>query len=186
MPNSPRVHRRLLSHAGSSGTLILIVALAQTGCLGPTYVIDRAEIARLERAPAGGRAKRLRVVQRLSSSDTPPPAAAWAAPLPRPVGPRGARQGVSPAWTQGWVSPGAPTYNPWWGGPGLRLRARPGRAALAGRTAPRRGRGPGASTSGSSTTSGSSGTGDLKAALAVAVVVGVGDGDGYQGGVAGR
>ena len=159
-------------------SLLAVTSMAPlllSGCLGPSYIIERAEIARLQRVPPVERAKRVRVVQRFSTADTPPAAAAWSEPLPRPAGPNEARQTAYPMWTQVWISPGPPTYHPLWATTHVRSAggvSRGGGGVVASRGVTRRGTGPTSripSGGGSGSTTGS----DMKAALAVAVVAGV-------------
>ncbi|MCO4763750.1 MAG: hypothetical protein KC502_19715 [Myxococcales bacterium] len=168
--------------------LILVLAILQAGCLGPSYVIPRAEIARLERAPATQRNNRLHVIQRFSTADTPPPAPAWQAPQPPPTTVRGARVGVAPAWTRVWLSPGSPTFRPRWAAPGVRMGARTSMGTTVRPSTPVRGRGP--TPSSPSVSSGSSGDSKamLVAVLAAGIAVGVGlavtEGARYDGWVA--
>ena len=169
-------HRERARLRGLTGVVALSVApLLLSGCLGPSYIVERSEIARLERVAPVERAKRVRVVQRFSTADTPPAAAAWSAPLPRPAGPGEARGSAYPMWTQVWISPGPPTYHPLWAPAHLHRTggvSRGGRGVVASRGTPTRGRGP-SSVIPSSGGSGSDTGKELKAALAIAVVAGV-------------
>src|SRR5687768_13235223 len=55
----------------SSGALLL---LASSGCLDPTYAIEREELARLAQTPPEERGRSVRVTQELSFAQDPVPA----------------------------------------------------------------------------------------------------------------
>lgn len=174
MHTSPPVQvpgRTALARALSTA-LVCLTATWLPGCLSNSYVIQPAEIERLERTPAAQRGRNVRVVQRFSTADDPKPAAPWPAPQPMPMGapPTQARGGVAPMWTQVWLSPTAPpTFRPRLSGVGVRssVAGSGGSGVIAGRsTTPR-------STGGGGPSSASSSGGDGKALLVAAVLAGV-------------
>ncbi len=98
-----------------SATLVATLSIAAAGCLGPSYVVKRHELARLKSVAPDKRGEGVRVVQRFSTASDLPPAPHWAAPPAQvqrhpDAHPDGDMNGLAWWW---WSPPyGGPTFAP--------------------------------------------------------------------------
>lgn len=162
-----------------AGALAVAMAIATSGCLGPSYVVQRQELTRLKSVAPAKRGEGVRVVQRFSTASDLPPAPRWAAP-PADVQrhPDAHADGDLNGMAWWWWSPpyGTPTFQPTF--EPARVAGQPGEPVITGTV-----RGGGGGGGGSSVPSGlgkgfSTAGRDKGAALAAVVAVAVGVGVG--------